>query len=97
MIYYKYTASYTDVNNQPATLLIIRSCDDSEYDAHLNESKIIAKQTIVKNNNNTEPTLMQEVVSLLTLQQYNTLVKGNDDLEINPDINIENLDQNETF
>jgi len=89
MIYYQYITKFKDPYNQDSTLILTRSCEDLDYDAHFEETKIIAKQTMKQACKGVIPVFTENTV-MITLTQYNTLIKGPDDLEINPDIPIEN-------
>ena len=89
MIYYQYKATYTNDSDLTSSVLTTRSCEDIDYDSHLLETKNIVKQTI-KASNGTVPPLTEQII-FLTQTQYNSIVKGPDDLEINPDIPIEEI------
>jgi hypothetical protein len=84
MIYYQISYSYS-LEGKPCTLLITRSCADAEYPQHLQETKTIAAQTMRENNNGVLP-VFTETVNTLTLTQFNAIVKGPDNLEINPEL-----------
>lgn len=90
MVYYQYRVNYINYNNYSSSIILTRSCEDINYDNHLQESKIIARQQIYLNNNNIIPSLTESVISL-TQTQFNNIVKGPDDLGINPDIPIEEI------
>lgn len=89
MIYYQYITEFKDPYNQDSKLILTRSCEDAEYASHLAESKTIAKQTMKQACKGVIP-VFTESTKLLTLAEYNALIKGPDNLEINPDIPIEN-------
>ena len=82
MIYYRYTVSYQDYKGSAATLIVTRAAEDLLYQSHLEETKIIARQSIRENNNGVLPASMNETTTTLTLTQYNAAVKGPDDLEV---------------
>lgn len=88
MIYYQYIAAYVNPDNANSTIVLTRSCEDAEYNTHLGETKTIALQAMYVNNYEAIPAFSEEIKSL-TLTQFNAIVKGPDDLEINPDIIID--------
>ena len=88
MIYYQYIATYTNNLQQSSTILSTRSCEDAEYNTHLLETKTIVKQFIRASNNNILPSIIEQIKTL-TETEFNNIVKGPDDLEINPDIPVE--------
>jgi hypothetical protein len=88
MIYYQYIATYTNNLQQSSTITSTRSCEDVEYDTHLLETKTIVKQFIKASNNNVLSNIIEQIKTL-TETEFNNIVKGPDDLEINPDIPIE--------
>jgi hypothetical protein len=85
MIYYQYIKSYTNAQGMTARVTLTRSVEDVDYPSHLEESKTIADQQIFVNDGEL-PAVFNEVINTLTLAQYNAIVKGPDDLEIDPDI-----------
>jgi hypothetical protein len=89
MIYYQYIATYINNLNSTSSVLITRSCEDIDYNSHLLETKNIVKQ-VIKASNGTIPPLTEQII-FLTEIQFNNIVKGPDDLEINPDIPIEEI------
>lgn len=92
MIYYQLISRYTDSNEQSAILILTRSCEDADYDNHLQETKLIAKVHIVNALDNAAPVYTEEIKTL-TLAEFNNIVKGPDDLDVNLDIiNEYNLD-----
>jgi hypothetical protein len=87
MIYYQYIATYTNNLQQSSIITSTRSCEDIEYDTHLLETKTIVKQ-FIKASNYVMPNIIEQIKTL-TETEFNNIVKGPDDLEINPDIPIE--------
>jgi hypothetical protein len=89
MIYYQYKANYKNKKNLDSEVVLTRSCDDNDFDNHLSETEIIAKQVMKKACDDLIPPFNESVI-FLTLAQYNSIVKGPDNLEINPEIIIDN-------
>ena len=88
MIYYQYTTTFKDRLGLDSVLVLTMSCEDAEYATDLAKTKQIAKQTMKQANNGTLPTFA-ETTKTITLTEYNTIIKAPGELEINPDIPIE--------
>ncbi len=80
MIYYKYKVNYVNKLNTNTEVLATRSCEDIEYDTHLQETKLIVQQSVLDSNGNI-PTINEEII-FITENEYNQIVLGSDDLEI---------------
>jgi len=86
MIYYKYTYTFNDDDSKKAVISITQKCEDIDYAASLRDTKLIVQQQMYLNYNTTF--VGTEDTTILTLTQYNAIVKGVDILEPIPDLEI---------
>ncbi len=86
MIYYKYTYTFNDDDFKKAIISITEKCEDVDYDASLQDTKLIVQQQMYLIYSKTF--VGTEDTTTLTLAQYNAIVKGVDVLEPIPDLEI---------
>jgi phage tail tube protein FII len=86
MIYYKYTYTFNDNDSKKAVISITEKCEDIDYDASLQDTKLIVQQQMYLIYSKTF--VGTEDITTLTLAQYNAIVKGVDVLEPIPDLEI---------
>ena len=86
MIYYKYTYTFNDDDSQKVVMSITQKCEDVDYPASLEDTKLIVQQQMYLIYSKTF--IGTEDIATLTLAQYNAIVKGVDVLEPIPDLEI---------
>lgn len=81
MIYFKLTSTFNLPNGNQSTLTITLQCLDADYQATLDEAIIVARVTAKRMCGDVEPDMTNNVV-MLTLAQYNALVKTPEAIDV---------------
>jgi len=74
MIYYTYKIQFTDFDGRDCTVSQTRACEDINYTANLDETKLIVSQQAWAVNNFDLVTNFTETVTNITLAEYNKVV-----------------------
>lgn len=85
MIYYTYKIQYTDNNGHPSSVSQTRACEDVDYAASLDDTKLIVQQQAWALNNFDLVTAYTETTTNITLAQYNAIVLDPTSVEPIPD------------
>ena len=85
MIYYTYKIDYTDNNGHISNVSQTRACEDADYNTSLDETKLIVQQQAWALNNFNLVITYTEVITTLTLAQYNAIVLDPFSVEPIPD------------
>jgi hypothetical protein len=80
MIYYIYTITFTNLNGNPTTVSQTRSCEDADYTANLEETKLIVAQQAWANNEFTLVSDYTETIASISESQYKAIVSDPNDI-----------------
>lgn len=73
-----------------ARVTLTRQAENADFTASVEESRIIAKQQIVINDGILPPAAARvETTTTLTLSQYNAIIRGPNEFEVDSEIPVE--------
>jgi len=95
MIYFTYKIQFTNAEGHPCSVSHTKSCEDIDYDATLDQVKLLVTQQAWAVNDFDLVTSFSETITNLTLAEYNKIVMGpNTDVPIpdwDPSVPLNNL------
>lgn len=94
MIYFTYKIQFTNADGHPCSVSHTKSCENVDYDATLEQVKLLVTQQAWAVNNFDLVTNFSETINFITLAEYNKIVTGpNTDVPIadwDPSVPLDN-------